>query len=92
MIDPATGWFEMTEIKTKHADFIANVIEQTWFNRYPWPTEVMLDRGTKFMAKFIEMIQRDYRVTKCLIPAQNPQANTIVERIHQAIGNMLCTF
>ena len=32
MIDPATGWFEMAKIKTKHADVIANVIEQTWFN------------------------------------------------------------
>eukprot|EP00957_Ditylum_brightwellii_P044401 3369607-Ditylum_brightwellii.AAC.1 len=32
MIDPATGWFKMTEIKTKHAEVIANVIEQTWFN------------------------------------------------------------
>eukprot|EP00957_Ditylum_brightwellii_P183476 13975962-Ditylum_brightwellii.AAC.1 len=27
MIDPATGWFEMAEIKTEPADIIANVIE-----------------------------------------------------------------
>ena len=33
MIDPVTGWFEMAEIKTKSADVIANVIEQTWLNR-----------------------------------------------------------
>eukprot|EP00957_Ditylum_brightwellii_P188845 14374790-Ditylum_brightwellii.AAC.1 len=82
----------MAEIKTKHADVIANVIEQTWFNRYPWPTEVVLDRGTEFMAKFTEMIQRDYGVNKRLITTQNPQANGIVERIHETIGNMLCTF
>eukprot|EP00957_Ditylum_brightwellii_P042176 3194266-Ditylum_brightwellii.AAC.1 len=69
MIDPATGWFEMAEIKTKLADVIANVIEQIWLNRYLWPTEVVLDRGTEFMAKFMEMIQRDYRVTKHLITA-----------------------
>eukprot|EP00957_Ditylum_brightwellii_P097322 7412917-Ditylum_brightwellii.AAC.1 len=62
------------------------------FNRYPWPMEVVLDRGTKVMAKFTEMSQRDYRVTKCPIIAQNPEANRIVERIHQTIGNMLCTF
>ena len=30
MIDPATGWFEMREIKTKKADEIANVLEQAW--------------------------------------------------------------
>ena len=50
--------------KTKRADVIANVIEQTWFNRYPWPTQVVLDRGTEFMAEFTEMIRRDYGVTK----------------------------
>ena len=92
MINPATRWFEMAEIKTKRADVIANVIEQTWFNRYPWPTEVVLDRGTEFMAEFTEMIQRDYGVTKRPITARNPQANGIVERIHQTIGNMLRTF
>eukprot|EP00957_Ditylum_brightwellii_P062249 4723809-Ditylum_brightwellii.AAC.1 len=59
----------MAEIKTKRADIIANVIDQTWFNRYPWPTEVVLDRGTKFMAKFTEMIQRDYGIAKCPITA-----------------------
>eukprot|EP00957_Ditylum_brightwellii_P090004 6854785-Ditylum_brightwellii.AAC.1 len=57
----------MAEIKTKHAGVIANVIEQTWFNRYPWPMEVVLDGGTEFMAEFTEMIQQDYGVTKRLI-------------------------
>eukprot|EP00957_Ditylum_brightwellii_P054448 4125093-Ditylum_brightwellii.AAC.1 len=82
----------MAEIKTKRADVIANIIKQTWFNRYPWPTEVVLDRGTEFMAEFTEMIQRGYRVTKRPITAQNPQANGIVERMHQTIGNTLRTF
>eukprot|EP00957_Ditylum_brightwellii_P076816 5839092-Ditylum_brightwellii.AAC.1 len=89
MIKPATGWFKMAEIKTKCADVIANAIEQTWFNKYPWPTEVVLDRQTEFMAEFTEMIQRDIRVTKRPITTQNLQANRIVERIHQTIGNML---
>eukprot|EP00957_Ditylum_brightwellii_P066976 5084383-Ditylum_brightwellii.AAC.1 len=38
------------------------------------------------------MIQRDYGVTKRPITARNPQANRIVKRIHQTIGNMLYTF
>eukprot|EP00957_Ditylum_brightwellii_P116190 8862700-Ditylum_brightwellii.AAC.1 len=92
MIGPATGLFEMAEIKTKYADIIANIIEQTWFKQYPWPTEVVLDRGTEFMAEFTEMIQRDYRLTKHPITAQNLQGNGIVERIHQTIGNMLHIF
>ena len=73
MIDPVTGWFKMAEIKTKSADVIANVIELTWLNRYPWPTEVVLDRGREFMAEFSEMIQKDYGLIKKPITT-NPTA------------------
>ena len=38
MIDPATGWFKMREIETKSADNVANVLEQAYLTRYPWPT------------------------------------------------------
>eukprot|EP00957_Ditylum_brightwellii_P164948 12558863-Ditylum_brightwellii.AAC.1 len=44
------------------------------------------------MAEFTEMIQRDYRVTIRSITTQNPQANGIVERIHQTTGNMRHNF
>ena len=37
MIDPATGWFEMKEIKNKEAINVANIVEQTWLSRYPIP-------------------------------------------------------
>ena len=52
MIDPATGWFEITDVSTKRADVVANIIEQTWLVRYPWPTQVVLNRGREFMAEF----------------------------------------
>ncbi len=32
MIDPATEWFEMAEIKDKFAYTMANTVEQTWFS------------------------------------------------------------
>ena len=37
-IDPATGWFEITQIDGKRADTIVNIADQEWFSRYPWPT------------------------------------------------------
>jgi hypothetical protein len=52
MINPATGWFEMKEIKTKV----------------------------------------DYGIKSKIITTRNPQANAIVERMHQTIGNMIRTF
>ena len=45
MIDPVTGSFEMTEIKTKRAYVIADIIKETGLNRNPWPTEVIPNRG-----------------------------------------------
>ena len=92
MIDPATGWLEIAPIDTKRADNIANVVEQVWLTRYPWPDQVTYDRGTEFMAEFTEMVTKDYNVKIKPITVRNPQSNAIVERVHQTLGNMLRTF
>ena len=60
MIDPATGWFEIKQIPNKEAHTIAEAAEQTWFSRYPWPTEVILERGKEFMGEFTRMLKEDY--------------------------------
>ena len=89
MIDPATGWFEMKEIKDKTAINVADVVEQTWLTRYPWPTQIVYDKGTEFMAEFAKMIKDDYGIRKSPASVRNPQANSILERIHQTIGNVI---
>ena len=38
------------------------------------------------------MIKNDYGVKVKPITTRNPQANAIVERVHQTIGNMIRTF
>lgn len=92
-IDPAIGWFEIKEVPgTKGTEFIANIVEQTWLTRYPWSHKVILDRGTEFMDKFSKMIQDDYGIKQKPITKRNPQANAIVERVHQTIGIMIRTF
>eukprot|EP00980_Cylindrotheca_fusiformis_P020524 scaffold7585_cov72-Cylindrotheca_fusiformis.AAC.1 len=63
MIDPATGWFEIVEIKDKQADEVANKLEQTWLVRYPWPQNVVCNRGKEFMAEVTEMLTEDYGLT-----------------------------
>ena len=45
MIDPASGWFEIHPYADKRAVTIANVVEQQWFSRYLWPTQLTYDRG-----------------------------------------------
>jgi hypothetical protein len=92
MIDPATGWFEIVEVPTKQADDVSNLLEQTWLSRYPWPLHVVNDRGNEFMAEVHEMLREDYGCTVNKITTRNPQANAIVERVHQTIGNMIRTW
>ena len=52
----------------------------------------MVDRGNEFLAKFREMIINDYGIMVRPITSRNPQANAIVERVHQSIGNILRSF
>ena len=93
MIDPAMGWFEIHQYDDKRSITVANIAEQEWFMRYPWPTQVTYDRGSEFIGKdFQKMIKEDYGITAKPITVRNPQANAIVERIHQVIANMICTF
>ena len=93
MIDPATGWFEIQQYDDKQSITVANIIEQEWFSRYPWPTQVTFDRGSEFIGQdFQKMIKEDYGVQAKPITVRNPQANAIVERVHQVIGNIIRTF
>ena len=93
MIDPATGWFEIHQYNDKRSITVANIAEQEWFSRYPWPTQITYDRGSEFIGKdFQAMIKHDYGIKGKPITVRNPQANAIVERVHQVIGNIIRTF
>ena len=74
------------------ADLVANQVELAWLTRYPLPTKVIVDRGKEFMADFKSMIEKDYGIKVRPITTRNPQANAILERVHQTIGNIIRTF
>lgn len=52
----------------------------------------MLDRGKESMVEFIQMIKNDCGIKPRPITNWNPQTDTIIENVHQKIGNTLCTF
>ena len=93
MIDPATGWFEIAEAPgTERADVAANLVEQQWSTRCPWPDKIVVDRGTEFMAEFNAMLTDECAFSATFSTERNPQSNATLERAHQTIGNMLRTF
>ena len=92
MIDPATGWFEIHPREDKTAITAANIVEQQWLSRYPWPTQITFDRGREFLGQEFQNMTEDYGLVCKPITTQNPQANAILERIHQVIANIIRTF
>ena len=92
MIDPVTGWFEMASYDDKMPETITNILETVWLSRYPRPTKIIADRGSEFTAEFFRStVENDYGIQLRFITTANPQANAVVERIHQVIGNMIRT-
>ena len=91
MINPATGWFEIVETPNRRADEVANSLEMTWLTRYPWPTEVVMDRGGEFQAEVSAMLKNNCGITKKVVTPRDPAANSMVERVHQAMHQLIRT-
>ena len=59
---------------------------------YPLPSKHIVDRGNKSLAELKTMIQADYGFTVKPITSKHPQANSILERVHLTIDNIIRTF
>ena len=92
MIDPATSWMEIHSVPEARADLVANKVELACLTRYPLPNKIIVDRGKELLAELITMLANDYGIPYSPISIRNPQANAIVERVHQTIGNIIRTF
>jgi hypothetical protein len=91
MIDPVTGWFEVTDIADKNASTVMEAFNNTWLTRYPRPQYIGYDNGSKFKAQFKQMCD-NYGIKEKPPASYNPQSNGIVEQVHQVLGNALRTF
>ena len=91
MCDPATGWFEVAEIKDKTSEGTAKILDKTWFCRYPRPKRCISDNGNEFLGKEFQELLQSYGVKSVPTTVKNPQAN-FVERVHQTLGNMLRSY
>ena len=87
MIEPVTGWFEVTQYSNKKATTITNLAETTWLVRYPWPVEITYDRGEEFLGhKFKNrLIENEYGIKTKTGSPRNPQVKKNIERLHQLL-------
>ena len=82
--------------KTKEAYFdkssfmISNLVNKCWFSRYPRCTNIIYDNGSEFKLHF-ETLCDTYGVKRKPTTIKNPQANAILERVHQVLMAMIRT-
>jgi hypothetical protein len=85
-----------THNKTKDAYFdksssmISTLVNRTWFSRYPRRQHNIYDNGSEFKLHF-EALCDSYGIKRKPSSVKNPQANAILERVHQVIMMMLRT-
>ena len=61
-----------------------------WLFRYPRPRKVVFDNIYELKRDFITFL-KEFDIKPVLMSVKNPQANALVERVHQVILNMLVT-
>jgi hypothetical protein len=77
-------------IETKSAHHVMDKFHNTWLSRYPRPQYIVFDNGGEFKNLFLEMIE-NFGIKAKPTTHYNPQANSILERVHQVLANMLRT-
>ena len=91
-IDPVTSLVELIRVNRKTAYHIAQQFENVWLSRYPRPNRCAHDNGGEFIGwEFQEMLQRA-GVQDVHTTSRNPQGNSVCERLHQTVGDVLRTY
>jgi hypothetical protein len=78
------------EIFDRTSERIARFVNKTWLSRYPRCQYIIYDNGSEFKLNF-EYLCETYGSKLKPTTVKNPQANAILERLHQVLGQMLRT-
>ena len=89
IIDPATSWVELFPLPNLTAATTCTAFDTQWLCRYPRPFKCIYDQGSAFTSHEFQELLSSYGIVPSPTTVQNPQANSVLERIHQVIGNMI---
>ncbi len=78
------------KIFDKTSERITKLINNTWLCRYPQCCYLIYDNGSEFKLHF-EYLCESYGITCKPTKVKDPQANGILECVHQVQWKMLCT-
>jgi hypothetical protein len=75
------------EIFDKTSERIGRLVNKTWLSRYPRCCYIIYNNGSEFKLNF-ECLCETYGIKRKPTTVKNPQANAILERLHQVLGQM----
>ena len=90
-IDPVTNLVELKRISRKTSDEITRKFSQCWLSRYPWPERCIHDNGGEFTGWEFQELLQNANIADVPTSSYNPTANSVCERMHQTMGNILRT-
>ncbi len=79
------------KIFDKTSERIARLVTNTWLSRYTRCRYIIYNNGSEFKLNF-EYLCETYGIKRKPTMIKNPQANAILEHLHQVLGQMLCTY
>ena len=92
MVEPATSWIEIQSVSEARVYLAANQVELACLIRYLIPNKITVNTGKELLAELKTMMANDYRILCNSISIRTMQANTIMEKTHQTICNIVHTF
>ncbi len=78
------------EIFDKTSEHIAKLVNKTWLCGYPQCHHLIYNNGSEFKLHF-EYLCESYGIKRKPTTVKNPQANGILERVHQVLRQLLHT-
>jgi hypothetical protein len=78
------------EIFDKTSERIAWLVNKSWLSRYPRCCYIIYNNVSEFKLNF-EYLCITYGIKRKPTTVKNPQANEILECLHQVLAQMLCT-
>lgn len=88
MIDTVSCLTELARVDNPSSFEAARKCEQWWLYRYPKPVKCVYDPGTEFKGDFRDMLDL-WQINHNPTGVRSPQANSICERMHQTVGNLI---
>ena len=88
-IDPFTGLCDACRLRNKTSSHVSEKFFNLWLNRYPRPIRCIHDNGSEFTGKPFQQLLQHMGISNITTTVKNPQANSIIERMHLSLGQIL---